>query len=158
MANPFEEDEDWEILEGFLCPICKTDLKDIESLTSHFEISHKDADKDLVQSFKDIFSMAKKKILNFDENELSKTLNNSLQMISGNNNQENFVVETPQLIGQVCDHFSYFRELRNPRLERYATETNKLIIRLNKLLTNRPKDPEKIKDHEKNVSLRTRNV
>lgn len=40
---------------------------------------------------------------------------------------------------------------RTPRLERYATETNKLIIRLNKLLTNLPSDPAHRKQHEKNV-------
>lgn len=43
--------------------------------------------------------------------------------------------------------------LRTPRLERYATETNKLIIRLHKLLTDRPLDSEQRKKHEQTVSI-----
>lgn len=153
MANPFEESDDESFkMEGFICPICKTDLKDIDYLKKHFENSHSD-EKDLLQSFKDIFSAAKK-ILTFDENEFSRTLNNSLQIISSNNNSDGFVTVShiPQEPGEYCDHISFFKAIRNPRLERYATETNKLIIRLNKLLTNRPKDPNEIKQHEQNVS------
>lgn len=37
------------------------------------------------------------------------------------------------------------------RLERYATETNKLIIRLHKLLTDRPSDSMQQKIHEQTV-------
>lgn len=37
------------------------------------------------------------------------------------------------------------------RLERYATETNKLIIRLHKLLTDRPSDSMQQKLHEQTV-------
>lgn len=39
------------------------------------------------------------------------------------------------------------------RLERYATETNKLIIRLHKLLTDRPSDSMQQKIHEQTVVL-----
>lgn len=39
------------------------------------------------------------------------------------------------------------------RLERYATETNKLIIRLHKLLTDRPSDSMQQKIHEQTVLL-----
>ena len=38
-----------------------------------------------------------------------------------------------------------FRSIRNNRLERYAAETNKLLIRLDKLLVNLPADPVKRK-------------
>lgn len=37
------------------------------------------------------------------------------------------------------------------RLERFATETNKLIIRLHKLLTDRPSDSMQQKIHEQTV-------
>lgn len=40
---------------------------------------------------------------------------------------------------------------RTPRLERYATETNKLIIRLHKLVTDRPIEPSQRKIHEQTV-------
>lgn len=39
-------------------------------------------------------------------------------------------------------------EFRSPRLERYATETNKLIIRLDKILKDLPQDPVKRRQHE----------
>lgn len=38
-------------------------------------------------------------------------------------------------------HTVYFKEIRNTRLERYSSETNKLLIRLDKLLNNLPTDP-----------------
>jgi rabenosyn-5 len=38
-------------------------------------------------------------------------------------------------------HTKYFKEVRNARLERYAYETNKLLIRLDKILNNLPSDP-----------------
>lgn len=38
-------------------------------------------------------------------------------------------------------HSKYFKDTRNTRLERYASETNKLLIRLDKLLNNLPNDP-----------------
>lgn len=34
--NPFNTNEDAEIREGFICPMCKDDLKDVESLLKHF--------------------------------------------------------------------------------------------------------------------------
>lgn len=41
----------------------------------------------------------------------------------------------------MTSHTNYFKEVRNMRLERYSTETNKLLIRLDKLLNNLPSDP-----------------
>ncbi len=38
-----------------------------------------------------------------------------------------------------------FEEIRNRRLEGFAAETNKIIIRLDKLLTNLPADPNRKK-------------
>lgn len=42
-------------------------------------------------------------------------------------------------------HFETFQEIRNRRLEGFAAETNKLIIRLDKLLLNLPSDPNRKK-------------
>jgi hypothetical protein len=44
------------------------------------------------------------------------------------------------LQGEIRTHTKYFKEIRNTRLERYSMETNKLIIRLDKLLNNLPND------------------
>lgn len=142
------EDRD-EVLEGFLCPICKEDLKSPDRLTTHFESAHSDDDQDLLKSFKDIFITAKNKIKRFDDNKASNN------QASANFPSKFVSAQTPiypQDVGVDCSHFSYFRAIRTPRLERYATETNKLIIRLHKLLTDLPSDPAQRKQHEKNVN------
>ncbi|XP_070506438.1 rabenosyn-5 [Chironomus tepperi] len=138
---------DSEIIEGFICPICKSDEKTAEDLLRHFEDEHSE-EKDLISTFRDVFKSAKKKILNLDEKEFTKAIESSLS-ISKSIVRVDF--KEPQNIGVLRDHFEYFKAIRNPRLERYATETNKLIIRLNKLLTNRPTDPQQIKQHEQNL-------
>ncbi|XP_063706916.1 rabenosyn-5 [Culicoides brevitarsis] len=94
--------EQGAIIEGFLCPICKSDLKTIEKLTLHVESMHS---------------------------------------------------ERSQGIGNDYDHKKYFNLIRNPILERYSTETNTLIIRLNKLLDNRPTDPAARKQHEQGIVM-----
>lgn len=138
-------DESSEILEGFICPICKSDEKKLEKLLFHFEDKHSE-EKDLVQTFRDVFKIAKNKILNIDQIEISS------KSSSQANESFDYMESDNQEIGTTKDHFEYFKAIRNPRLERYATETNKLIIRLNKLLTNRPTEPQQIKQHEQNVS------
>lgn len=146
--------DDSERVEGFICPICKSNEKNGEKLLQHFEENHSE-DRDLVKSaFRDVFKIAKKKILNLDENELSRTFENTKRSLQNSNlYQGPFIENKPQGIGSLTDHIEYFKAVRNPRLERYATETNKLIIRLNKLLTDRPTDPQQIKQHEQSVSL-----
>ncbi|XP_062539715.1 rabenosyn-5 [Armigeres subalbatus] len=179
MSNPFEEPDDLskppsgygggksdsgfllldhddtEILEGFLCPICKADLKTPERLTVHVEQQHSE-EQDLLKSLKEMFSFAKKKILNLDETatDLARSLDSSLQVVGGGRQERAVAVVNPilmsidQMVGTDCDHMSYFKAVRNPRLERYASETNKLIIRLDKLLDGLPSDMDARKKHE----------
>lgn len=40
-----------EIIEGFLCPICKADLKTIVRLKTHFQENHPE-DQDVLKSLK----------------------------------------------------------------------------------------------------------
>lgn len=148
-------DDSSEIVEGFICPICRSDEKKLERLLQHFEVKHSE-EKDLIQTFREVFSFAKKKILNLDENEFSRTfettLKSSKNLSSSSFSDFDIIDYERQEIGSTKDHVEYFKAIRNPRIERYATETNKLIIRLNKLLSNRPTDPQQIKQHEQNVS------
>ena len=44
-------------------------------------------------------------------------------------------------VGVTKSYTKYFKEIRNTRLERYSSETNKLLIRLDKLLNHLPNDP-----------------
>lgn len=148
--DPFVDGNGAEILEGFLCPICKADLKTPDRLTAHFETDHTD-DQDILRSFKDILMTAKKKMRVFDDIVPASA-------ISSDNSQKfhqaavnPFDDRRSQECGTDVNHMAYFRAIRTPRLERYATETNKLIIRLHKLLTDRPSDSIQQKQHEQSV-------
>ncbi|XP_035791701.1 rabenosyn-5-like [Anopheles albimanus] len=151
------DDDGGEILEGFLCPICKCDLRTPERLTVHVEQEHSE-EQDLLKSLREILSFAKKKILNLDEtaNEVVTKGADSVgrhppdgnrpAVASGSN--INPLLTGNQSVGTLRDHFPFFKAVRSPRLERYASETNKLIIRLDKLLDRCPADPDLKKRHE----------
>jgi rabenosyn-5 len=135
-----------EILEGFLCPICKADLKSASQLTSHFESLHQE-EQDVLKSLKDIFGKAKKIILNNDETDLKETFDRALKF----NYQEQSYHYEEQVLGASRSSTDYFKGVRSSRLERYATETNKLLIRLDKLVCNMPSDQNLRKQHEQEV-------
>lgn len=138
---------DNDIIEGFLCPICKADLKTPDQLTSHFETVHKE-DQDVLKSLKLIFGKAKKKILNLDESDLKETFDRALKF-------------TPEVVNDYCEHqefgstrslSEYYKAVRSAKLERYTAETNKLLIRLDKLVANMPSDQALRKVYEQEVS------
>lgn len=143
-------DSDGEILEGFLCPICKSDLRTPERLTVHVEHEHSE-EQDLLKSLKEIFqgilSKSKKKP---SQQQQQQQAGVGAESESGAGVGNNPLLQPPgtQPIGCDCDHFGYFKAVRNPRLERYASETNKLIIRLDKLLDGCPTEPDQKKRHE----------
>ncbi|EDW75574.1 uncharacterized protein Dwil_GK23930 [Drosophila willistoni] len=179
--NPFDSDDDkdqvaivgnggGQILEGFLCPICRADLKSIDVLTDHFARQHAEEEDALKSVFKDIFTKAKNKILNnFDDDRSGSSSGNTASGASfssptggngggasgGSSNarsrQNAFNFMGKQQVGAECSHFEYFQSIRNPRLERYASETNKLIIRLHRLLKDLPTNAEQRKIHERNT-------
>uniref|UniRef100_A0A182JMS6 Uncharacterized protein n=2 Tax=Anopheles atroparvus TaxID=41427 RepID=A0A182JMS6_ANOAO len=153
-------DSDSEILEGFLCPICKSDLRTPERLTVHVEQEHSE-EQDLLKSLKEIFSFAKQGILSKGKKKPHDSqASDSAPQARGADSSgicptaaaslNNPLLQPGnwQAIGCECDHLAYFKAVRNPRLERYASETNKLIIRLDKLLDGCPADPDGKKRHE----------
>ncbi|XP_003698279.1 rabenosyn-5 [Apis florea] len=135
-----------EVLEGFICPICMTDFKTPNQLTKHFEDFHND-DPEILKSLKDLFGKAKKKILKQDEisDSFANNIPSTTRQYSPELNWES------QEIGVITSHTKYFKEIRNARMERYSTETNKLLIRLDKLLNNLPSDPVDRKVHERTI-------
>lgn len=135
-----------EVLEGFICPICMTDFKTPNQLTKHFEDFHND-DPEILKSLKDLFGKAKKKILKQDE--ISDSFTNNIPSTTRQYSPEfNW---GSQEIGVITSYTKYFKEIRNTRMERYSTETNKLLIRLDKLLNNLPSDPVDRKVHERTI-------
>ncbi|XP_006623714.1 rabenosyn-5 [Apis dorsata] len=135
-----------EVLEGFICPICMTDFKTPNQLTKHFEDFHND-DPEILKSLKDLFGKAKKKILKKDE--ISDSFANNIPSTTRQYSPE--FSWGSQEIGVITSHTKYFKEIRNTRMERYSTETNKLLIRLDKLLNNLPSDPVDRKVHERTI-------
>uniref|UniRef100_A0A182LZ36 FYVE-type domain-containing protein n=1 Tax=Anopheles culicifacies TaxID=139723 RepID=A0A182LZ36_9DIPT len=155
---------DGEILEGFLCPICKCDLRTPERLTVHVEHEHSE-EQDLLKSLKEIFSIARQGILLKGKKKPSQTggsdggagepmsaarFGSETGVALGSAGTANNPLLQPgnQTVGCSCEHMAYFKAVRSPRLERYAAETNKLIIRLDKLLDGLPTEPDLKKRHE----------
>lgn len=108
MSNPIFIEDTNEILEGFLCPICKQDLKSPERLTIHVETLHAE-EQDLLQSLKDIFSIARKKIYkNIDDTvDLARNFDTTLKP-----NISYIPSKRLQEIGSDCDHIAYFKAIR----------------------------------------------
>lgn len=152
-------------LEGFLCPMCKLDLKTPDRLTAHFDAEHSEQDQDILQSFRGILLTAKKKIRNEfgstaapdsrpSGGSSSSSVADQQQPLARNTSAYPpiFRDDVDQGIGVDMDHSAYFAAIRSTRLERFATETNKLIIRLHKLLSDRPADAVQRRQHEQSVS------
>lgn len=161
MANPFADEFDIQhsnqiVKEGLLCPICLKDFAVVSRLQEHFDSAHADesrtgaaASSNLGSQIKDLFGKAKKKILKEDGFEV---VDNSDVPRQAAMSTEYFTIWRENMeIGQIRNHFEQFKQLRDRRVERYVIETNKLLIRLDKLISDVPMDVEKRKQHEKNV-------
>ncbi|XP_068232939.1 rabenosyn-5 [Palaemon carinicauda] len=145
-----------EVMEGFLCPFCFLNLTSSTQLQAHYEEQHASEEKAVQyyrQSIKGFLNKAKKKLLNEDE-EFRKGRN---QMSADDynidyepNNPWNW---DPPPLGPSRSHTASFKKIRSTRLDCFVAETNKLIIRLNKLLTDLPSDHVKRKAHEKNIVM-----
>ncbi|CAD1479400.1 unnamed protein product [Heterotrigona itama] len=126
-------------LEGFLCPVCLADFPAPAPLTKHFDEFHRD-DPEIFKSLKDLFGKAKSKILKREETS-SRSFADTAPRSPPSRSET----------GTTRSHTAYFRQTRNARLERYSAQTNKLLIRLDKLLNDLPTDPVDRKAHERAV-------
>jgi len=145
-----------EVLEGFLCPLCMKDLGDVIQLQVHFEESHSKEDQAFVQSLKDLFGKAKKRILS-DEEAISTLSPPKLKLAPSYDNIHPEsgirldIFEKNSEANPCRSHFAELKKIRSSRVDRYATETNRLIVRLDKLLENMPTDVAKRREHERLV-------
>ncbi|GJQ76321.1 putative metal ion binding protein [Trypoxylus dichotomus] len=116
-----------EIREGFICSICHKNLQSAKQLITHFEDLHSE-EQDVLKSFKELIGKAKKKILNSDEQEfipLEQTFPSHNLSVQQYESQE---------AGCVKSHTDLFKTIRRERLDHKTTETNRLILRLDRLL------------------------
>ncbi len=154
-----------DVKEGFLCPICMTDLRDEIQLTVHFNEKHAAEDPAIVRSLKDMLGKAKKKITNKDvdngvndinlESEMAK----EMEKFYGTEPLDHHPVSgihtdlklTTKNTIDLVDHMDTYRMERAKRADIRAMDVNKLIVRLEKLLCQLPSDPVKRRAHEQAV-------
>lgn len=147
-----------EVREGFLCPMCMKDLGTVTQLQSHFEEAHSAEDKDVLQSLRGLFGKAKKKILGDKDENGSFDSSDSTDVASKYKTPAPSVAGydpslwEPQEIGVTRSKTDMFRAIRGERVDRCVVETNKLIIRLDKLVgEDAPTDSGKRKKFEMSV-------
>ncbi|KAK3101522.1 hypothetical protein FSP39_004200 [Pinctada imbricata] len=147
-----------EVREGFLCPMCMKDLGTVTMLQDHFEEEHSSEDKDVLQQLRGLLGKAKKKILG--EKDSSDMFDTSSSSMSSSTYAVSNLSVTgydpsvwdPQEIGFVRSRTDMFKSQRGARVDRYVVETNKLIIRLDKLTSSdAPVESSKRRAFEKSV-------
>ncbi|XP_066453104.1 rabenosyn-5 [Eleutherodactylus coqui] len=132
-SAPF--DEQGEVREGFLCPLCLKDLQSFYQLQCHYEEEHSSEDRDVKGQLKNLVQIAKKA-----KNKLLKKDGGERAEGGAQDRYEAFsyggvdpCMWDPQEIGAVRSHLSDFKRHRAARIDHYVVEVNKLIIRLEKL-------------------------
>lgn len=159
-------DNELVVKEGFLCPICLRDLGDIVQLQVHVTEGHaapsaaSEAADLALHHMKDFLGRAKQRILKFES---TLTSISPVVQIRGDEEQQSasqasisvatgarsgYMDESPpspQTMGPTTSHTAYLKRIRDASVDQCAVETNKLIIRLDKLVTDAPSDPSKRK-------------
>lgn len=146
-----------EIREGFLCPMCMKDLGTVSQLQSHFEEAHSKEDRAALNQLRNLFDRAKKKFLGDKDVETvpenSKAVNSSEARACSLYDVDYWQVQD---VGVTRNQKDSFRGFRDSRVDRYVVETNKLLIRLDKLISDTaPSDASKRKAFEKSVVMWT---
>lgn len=145
------------MLEGFLCPLCPNpkDFGDVIQLQVHFDETHSKEDHNILKSITDLFKNARKSndeetatVAKPTRQSKLKQINLNLDPVSGINLN---LYPPARNENPRRSHFAEFKKIRSSRVDRFATETNRLIIRLDKMLDNIPSDPVRRRDHEQTV-------
>ncbi|XP_075039801.1 rabenosyn-5 [Mixophyes fleayi] len=128
-------DEQGEVREGFLCPLCLKDLQSFYQLHSHYEEEHSSEDRDVKGQLKNLVQIAKKakdKLLKKDGGERAEGGSQERYEAFSYGGVDPCMWE-PQELGAVRNHLSDFKRHRAARIDHDVVEVNKLIIRLEKL-------------------------
>ncbi|CAK8675954.1 unnamed protein product [Clavelina lepadiformis] len=120
------------IREGFLCPICVQDLGSFHKLQNHFESFHTAEDKAVFDQIKGLFSKAKGALLRREVDIDGRNSNPSSFQHSPNVTVPEW---EPQEFGATRSHLEKFKKIRDARIDRFVIESNKVLIRLDKLLS-----------------------
>ncbi|XP_041655739.1 rabenosyn-5 [Cheilinus undulatus] len=148
--SPFEGTG--EVKEGFLCPLCLKDLQSFYQLQDHYEEEHSGEDRHVRGQLKSLVQKAKKakdKLLKRDGEDRPDTGTYESFYYGG---VDPYMWE-PQELGATRNHVDFFKKHRAARIDHYVIEVNKLIIRLEKLISfdRINSDAAKIRAIEKSV-------
>ncbi|XP_040264300.1 rabenosyn-5 [Bufo bufo] len=128
-------DEQGEVREGFLCPLCLKDLQSFYQLQCHYEEEHSTEDREVKGQLKNLVQIAKKaknKLLKKDGGERAEGGSQDRYEAFSYGGVDPCMWD-PQEIGAMRSHLSDFKRHRAARIDHYVVEVNKLIIRLEKL-------------------------
>ncbi len=157
-----------DVKEGFLCPICMSDLGNVSQLHQHFEDRHADEDKNTLQKFREILGKNKiiGKILNKDDEDgslsaLASAVGVEAKSLFGSSSGEHADCDPVTGVrsrglgrwGKVTasvDHTGDFKRERRKKLDRNKS-VNQVLTRLERLMTDLPRDPAGRRAHEQAV-------
>ncbi|XP_065183177.1 rabenosyn-5-like [Sycon ciliatum] len=142
------------IKEGFICPICRKELDSLAGLQGHFENAHSSEDKAGLRAVKGLFGRAKRKLLGDLASSNNETVVGDSEEVSRLRSGSEAsgidpVLWEPQEFGATRDHFQRFKGLREDNVKRTVIETNKKVIRLEKLYDGLMKNRAEFKSEKK---------
>ncbi|KFZ67191.1 Rabenosyn-5, partial [Podiceps cristatus] len=126
-----------EMREGFLCPLCLKDLQSFYQLRAHYEEEHSSEDRDVKGQLKSLVQKAKrakKKLLKREGDDRTDSGSQERYESFSYGGVDPYMWE-PQEVGAMRSHLSDFKKHRAARIDHYVVEVNKLIIRLEKLIS-----------------------
>ncbi|KAK7102506.1 hypothetical protein V1264_020714 [Littorina saxatilis] len=135
--------------------MCMKDFGTVTQLQHHFEDAHNAEDKAVFQQLKGFFDKAKKKIMGdketnpFMEQSVSTAGDSGLGAVISGFDPSWW---EPQELGATRSHIDLCKAIRGARVDHFVVETNKLLIRLDKLLApDAPTEPKRRKAFEMSV-------
>ncbi|KAJ1110710.1 hypothetical protein NDU88_008058 [Pleurodeles waltl] len=152
LNNPPTFDDEGDVREGFLCPLCKKDLQSFHQLQSHYEDEHSSEDRDVKGQLKSFVRKAKNKLLKREGEERTDSGSQERYESYSYGGVDPYMWD-PQELGATKSHLADFKKHRAARIDHYVVEVNKLIIRLEKLASfdRANTDSAKIRAIEKSV-------
>ncbi|CAF0855503.1 unnamed protein product [Rotaria sordida] len=135
-----------DVREGFICPQCHHDMSTMEMLQLHFQDVHM---KQSSSAVKGLFSLAKQKIKSVQDNFTTvpnEQSNVYTQFFSFDQNDSSL---KQQQIGYIRSYNDKFKKLRKIEHDQISIETTRLLLRLEKLISNDEDVPKNAKTKER---------
>eukprot|EP00118_Oscarella_pearsei_P025388 m.308108 g.308108 ORF g.308108 m.308108 type:complete len:472 (+) comp43385_c0_seq1:31-1446(+) len=139
-----------DVKEGFICPMCKRDMKSLPQLHEHFDTAHQ-RDRTVPQFLRGFFDKAKRMIMGepvpgvspgTPEQRRARTLS------SASEGGIDPAMWDPQEMGETRSHWDLFKKKRDKSVNQIAIETNKILIRLEKFVSQWDKGGKAKKDSD----------